>query len=75
MQCFVCDGTAEERHDRVTGDFRSVDCPNCDEYDISNSMADTGIFAKLAPERRRQALDDAKRAAQPGKRPMIKDIL
>jgi hypothetical protein len=73
MNCLVCGAKAEEI--AVTIDVVSIFCPVCGEYDVSSSAIATGQMEKLEPEQRRDALDEAKRSAQPGARPMIATYL
>lgn len=50
---------------------RSLLNPDCGEYEISNSAADTAIFQRLGREQRRNALKRARQAAKWGKRPRL----
>jgi hypothetical protein len=43
----------------------------CGAYDISSSVLITEQWQRLEPEERCDVLDEAKRSAQPGARPMI----
>ncbi len=43
----------------------------CGEYDISSSVLTTEQWQRLEPEERGDVLDEAKRSARPGARPMI----
>jgi hypothetical protein len=69
MNCLVCGAKAKLVD--VTVDGISVACPSCGEYDVSSWSIATGQLEKLEPEQRRDALNEAKRSAQPGARPMI----
>jgi predicted RNA-binding Zn-ribbon protein involved in translation (DUF1610 family) len=73
MNCLVCGAEAEEI--AATIDSVSISCPVCGEYEVSSSAITTGQMEKLEPEQRRDALDQAKRSAQPGARPMITTYL
>jgi hypothetical protein len=69
MNCLVCGAKAELIDVTIHG--VSIACPTCGEYDVSGSAIATGQVERLEPEQRREALDQAKRSAQPGTRPMI----
>ena len=73
MKCLVCGAQAEQI--AATVDGVSVLCPVCGEYDVSSSAIATGQMEKLEPEQRRDALNQARRSAQPGARPMITTYL
>jgi predicted RNA-binding Zn-ribbon protein involved in translation (DUF1610 family) len=73
MKCFVCGADAEKI--ATTIDAVSIVCPVCGEYDVSSSAIATRQMEKLEPEQRRDALAQAKRAAEPGTRPMIHTYL
>jgi predicted RNA-binding Zn-ribbon protein involved in translation (DUF1610 family) len=73
MNCLVCGAKAEQI--AATIDGVSIVCPVCGEYDVSSSAISTGQMEKLDPEQRRDALEQAKRSAQPGARPMITTYL
>ena len=68
MNCQVCGGNAEQVS-TTTG--ATIVCPTCGEYDISSEVVATGQLQKLEPGRRRDVLNQAKRVAQPGVRPVI----
>jgi uncharacterized Zn finger protein (UPF0148 family) len=70
MDCPICGATAEEFP--KTGDYRSIRCPSCGDYKVSDTVYDKGMLQKLEPEQRRSALEKAKRSAQQGKPPMIR---
>jgi len=69
MNCLVCGAKAELID--VTIDGVSIACPRCGEYDVSGLTIGTGQMERLKPEQRRDVLEQAKRSAQPGDRPMI----
>jgi len=69
MNCLVCGAKAELVD--VSIDGMSITCPMCGEYAVSGETIATGQLEKLEPEQRRNALDEAKRSAQPGARPLI----
>jgi hypothetical protein len=69
MNCLVCGAKAELVD--VTLDGVSIACPKCGEYDVSSLAIATGQMDSLEPEQRRDALNEAKRSAQPGARPVI----
>jgi hypothetical protein len=73
MKCLICDANAELID--VTIDAVSFACPRCGEYAVSGSAIATGQVEELEPEQRRDALDQAKRSAQSGARPMITTYL
>ena len=73
MNCLVCGAKAELVD--VTIDGVSIACPTCGEYAVSSRAVGSGQFEKLEPEQRRDALDEVKRSAQPGARPMITTYL
>src|SRR5215813_2147627 len=73
MNCLVCGDNAELID--VTIDAVSFACPRCGEYAVSSSAIATGQVEELEPEQRRDALDQAKRSAQPGARPVITTYL
>lgn len=69
MECPICGATAQE--DSKTGHLRTIRCPSCGDYDVSDTVYDTGMLQRLTTEQRLRALEKAKTAAAPGKRPMI----
>ncbi len=69
MSCPVCGANAEQITSTIDG--VSIVCPMCGEYDISSSVLTTEQWQRLEPEERCDLLDEAKRSAQPGARPMI----
>jgi hypothetical protein len=73
MDCPICGANAEQIP--TTIDDVSIVCPTCGEYDVASAVVATGHLQKLGPEQRRDALDQAKRSAPPGARPMITDYL
>src|SRR5712671_3018001 len=73
MDCPICGANAEQIP--TTVDDVSIVCPTCGEYDVASAVLATGQLQKLEPEQRRDALDQAKRSAHPGARPMITDYL
>ena len=73
MNCPICGPDAEKI--ATTIDSVSIACPRCGEYDVSGSVIATGQWDKLKPEQCRDALDEAKRSATPGARPMITTYL
>ncbi len=73
MNCLVCGAKAELID--VTIHCVSIACPKCGEYDISGSTIATGQMEILEPEQRREALDQARRSAPPGARPVITTYL
>jgi hypothetical protein len=73
MNCSICGADAEKL--ATTIDSVSFACPRCGEYDVSSSVIATGQWDKLKPEQRRDALDEAKRSAPPGARPIISTYL
>jgi ribosome-binding protein aMBF1 (putative translation factor) len=73
MNCLVCGAKAQLID--VSIDGVSIACPKCGEYDVSSSTIATGQMETLEPVQRREALDQAKRSARPGARPMITTYL
>ena len=73
MNCLVCGAKAEQI--AATVDSVSILCPMCGEYDVSSEAIATGQMENLDLEQRRDALNQAKRSAQPGARPMITTYL
>jgi hypothetical protein len=69
MQCPICDGLAEELPNTIDG--KSIHCERCGDFDVSGSVYDTGLVERLDPTDRARALENAKRAAPQGQRPMI----
>jgi transcription elongation factor Elf1 len=74
MNCPICGG-ANAEHIKTTLDGMNIDCPACGEYAISSETLATKQWQRLEPEQRRDALDQAKRSAQPGDRPTITTYL
>jgi hypothetical protein len=73
MNCPICGATAEQGSPATQG--IAIVCPTCGEYEISSSVLTAGQLRKLEPKQRRTVLDDAKRSAQPGTRPVISSYL
>jgi hypothetical protein len=73
MDCPICGANAEQIP--TTIDDVSIACPTCGEYDVASTILAAGQLQKLEPEQRRDVLDQAKRSAAPGARPMITDYL
>ena len=73
MNCLVCGAKAELID--VTIDSVSIACPSCGEYDVSGLTIGSGQMETLKPEQRRDALEQAKRSAEPGGRPVITTYL
>ena len=69
MNCPVCDANTEQIS--TTMDGVSVVCPTCGEYDISNAVLAAEQWRGLEAEERCDVLDEAKRSARPGVRPVI----
>jgi hypothetical protein len=69
MNCPVCHAGVEQI--MSTNNGLSIVCPMCGAYDISSSVLITEQWQRLEPEERCDVLDEAKRSAQPGARPMI----
>lgn len=69
IQCPICDGLAEDLPNTIDG--KSVHCDRCGDFDVSGTVYDPGYLERLAPDERRQALQNAKQGARPGTRPMI----
>lgn len=69
MQCPICDGLADDLPNTIDG--KSIHCSRCGDFDVSGSVYDAGMLQQLDPEERREALENAKRSAAQGKRPMI----
>ena len=71
MLCLICKGPAT---DITPGGFDGVmvDCRICKPYEIADRARDK--FGKVAPEKRAEALQMAKRFASPGARSSITSI-
>jgi hypothetical protein len=69
MQCPICDGLADDLPNTIDG--KSIHCERCGDFDVTGSVYDTGLLQPLDPEERREALENAKRSAPQGKRPII----
>jgi anaerobic ribonucleoside-triphosphate reductase len=69
MDCPICGDVAEE-FSKISR-YRSFCCPSCGDYEVSDTVYDTGMLQKLEPARRRSALEKAKRSATQDKRPKI----
>ena len=69
MQCPICDGLAEELPNTIDG--RVIRCPGCGDFDVSGTVYDAGLLERLDPADRDRALENAKRSAPQGKRPLI----
>jgi hypothetical protein len=69
MNCPICGATAQQGSAATKG--VAIVCPMCGEYEISSSVLTAGQLRKLEPQQRRAVLDNAKRSAQPGTRPVI----
>jgi predicted RNA-binding Zn-ribbon protein involved in translation (DUF1610 family) len=72
MNCPVCGANAEQLE---TTDSVSINCAMCGEYEIARSVLATEQLQRLDPDERCNALDLAKRSAQPGARPVITTYL
>jgi hypothetical protein len=72
MDCPICGAIAEQI--RTTIDVTII-CPMCGEFDVASSVMATGQLQKLEPDQRGDVLDKARRAAQPGARPVITPYL
>jgi len=68
MNCPVCSNPEAEKLS-PTSNGEDFLCPSCGPFRISGSVQN--LFYKLAPDRRRKALDTAKRSARAGKHPAI----
>jgi hypothetical protein len=69
MQCPICDGLADDLPNTIDG--KSIHCERCGDFDVSGSVYDAGLLQPLDPQERREALENAKRSAPHGERPMI----
>jgi hypothetical protein len=69
MNCPVCGINAEQIPTTTNGS--GIACPTCGEYDVSSSVIATEQLQRLEPKERCNALNEAKRSAQPGTRPVI----
>jgi len=70
MQCPVCGSEAQDVT-KISTERRGIKCRSCGEYDVSGTVFDTGMLQKLDKNARKRALNDARRSAPPGNRPMI----
>jgi hypothetical protein len=73
MNCLLCGAKAEQI--AATANHVSIHCPKCGEYDVESAVIATGQLQRLVPERRRDVLDQAKRSAAMGARPLIRPYL
>jgi hypothetical protein len=69
MNCPVCGADANDV--TATADNTSVVCAACGEYEISSSVLAGEQWLSLEAKERRDLLDDARRSAEPGMRPVI----
>jgi hypothetical protein len=69
MDCPVCGANAEQIATTIDG--QTVACPTCGEYEISNLLLATAHWRRLEPANRGALLNEAKRSARPGTRPVI----
>ncbi len=69
MNCPVCGADANDV--TTTADNTSIVCATCGEYEISSSVLAGEQWLSLEAEDRRNLLQDAKRSAEPGMRPVI----
>ncbi len=67
--CPIC-GAAAKEDDKVSV-YRAFHCPSCGDFNISDTVYDTGMLQKLDPDQRRGVLEKAKRAAKQGDAPKI----
>ena len=74
MNCLVCGVEAEQIAANAVNRV-SIHCPKCGEYDVETAVIAAGQWQRLAPERRRDVLDQAKRSAAMGARPLIRPYL
>ena len=70
MECPVCGAEAQDVTE-ISTERRGIKCPSCGEYEISGTIYDSGMLGRLDEEARKRALENAKRSAPAGKRPMI----
>jgi hypothetical protein len=73
MDCPICGAVAERI--TTTIDTVSIACPVCGEFDVASSVIASGQLQGLALEQRTDVLDQARRSAVPGARPMITPYL
>jgi hypothetical protein len=68
MNCPICGNHADPLP--KTFDSEGFQCKACGDYGISDTLLKTG-WESLGQSQRRQALESAKRQAEPGKLPKI----
>jgi hypothetical protein len=68
MDCPICGNNADPLPKTFDGD--GFQCKTCGDYGISDTLLKTR-WESLGQNERRQALESAKRQAEPGKLPMI----
>ena len=73
MDCPVCGASAEELSKTIDG--VSLNCPDCGEYDISDTAMVVNQWQEMNPEQRRKVLTKAIGSARPAKRPKITTYL
>ena len=69
MECLVCANEKALDRSHPNWDHLSVDCPSCGRYRITCTALDR--FLGLPREARKEALEKAKRLAEPDSIPMI----
>ena len=73
MDCPICGAVAEQI--RTTIGNVTIICPMCGEFDVASSVMATGQLQRLELEQRGDALDKARRSAEPGVRAVITPYL
>jgi hypothetical protein len=73
MKCPVCEQEAKDITSR-SFDGIAVRCAACGDFEISNTLVATGIFAALDRPMRIGTLENAKCAVVPGKLPFIRSF-
>jgi CheY-like chemotaxis protein len=67
--CPICEGPASEETHLGVGDTHTISCPACGPFRIADIAISTMLG--LAPEHRRERLEETQRAAKPGELPSI----
>ena len=69
ISCPICEGQASEGTHLDGGDTHTISCPACGSFKIADIAVST--MMGLAPEHRRERLEETKRTAKPGELPHI----
>jgi hypothetical protein len=64
ISCPICEAPASEATHLDEGDTHIISCPSCGRFKIADIAIST--MMGLAPEHRRERLEETKRSAKPG---------